>query len=61
MLHLLFPIAVVCVVLWFLGFWPFDRSYSFIPKYSEWRRKKVDTVPPGNQRGFRKQRSCQET
>jgi hypothetical protein len=52
MLHLLFPIAVVCVVLWFLGFWPFDRSYSFIPKYSEWRRKKVDTVPPGNQQGL---------
>jgi hypothetical protein len=37
--------AVVAVI-WFLGVWPFNRGYTYLPKYSEIGVKKTDTPPP---------------
>ncbi len=45
MLQLVVPVAVIGLF-WFLGFWPFDRSYTYLPKYTEFRTKKIDAPPP---------------
>ena len=42
MLQLLIPIVVIGA-LWYLGIWPFDRNYMYLPKYADWRTKKADT------------------
>jgi hypothetical protein len=36
--------------IWYLEYWPFDRSYQFIPKHGEKRQQKTDAasgVKPG--------------
>jgi len=46
MLQILVPIVLIGGVLWYFGIWPFDRSYSFLPKYTEWGNKKIDAPKP---------------
>lgn len=47
MLQLVVPVAVVGIA-WYLGIWPFNRSYTYLPKYSDVGVKKTDirTPPP---------------
>ena len=45
MLQLSVPVAVIGA-LWVFGVWPFDRSYMYLPKYTDIRTKKIDAPPP---------------
>lgn len=45
MLQLIFPVAVVGIV-WYLGIWPFNRSYAYLPKYTDIGTKKTEVPPP---------------
>ena len=47
MLNLVIILVVLGGGLSYLGFWPFDGSYSFLPKYADWKNKKAnETTPP---------------
>ena len=37
-------LAGVLAVLWRLSYWPFDRSYKFLPKFGETQHAKI--APP---------------
>jgi hypothetical protein len=39
-------VAVLGGIVWFLGIWPFDRSYRYLPKYADIRSGK--DVPPAD-------------
>jgi hypothetical protein len=43
-----FIILAVAVggALWYLGVWPFDRSYPFLTKYSDRGNKNADAPAP---------------
>jgi hypothetical protein len=47
MLQLIVPVAVVAGILWYFGVWPFDKSYRYLPKYTDTGKKKIDapTLP----------------
>jgi hypothetical protein len=39
-------IVAAAVLIWYLGVWPFNRSYPYLTKYSELGVKKTDVPPP---------------
>jgi hypothetical protein len=45
MLEILVPAAALGLV-WYFGIWPFDRSYAYLPKYTDLGSKKTDVPPP---------------
>jgi hypothetical protein len=41
----LLVVVVVAAILWLFGFWPFNRSYAYVPRFDDLRQKK-DSAPP---------------
>ena len=49
MLQLFVPVAAVGGILWYFGFWPFDWTYQYLPRYTDLGNKKIDApTPPKN-------------
>lgn len=44
MLEIIVPVVAVGAF-WYFGLWPFDRSYAYLPKYTDLGNKKSDGPP----------------